>query len=698
MKVIVALSKAEGAVVTRDELIDSCWDGRIVGEDAIQRVLSRIRHLATDVAKSSFQLETVRGVGCRLVAPQFASDGRTQTSVTGGTHWLRRFALGIAVALAIAVGLGLYLLNTSGAEAEPASVAVLPFKNLSAGDSYFAEGVAEEIANQLSREPQFKVAGRTSSELFRQATDLRDVGRRLHVAYVLEGSVRSAGQQVRVDVSLVDARRGMRLWSQNYRGNLNDIFAIQDSIGQQVAAQVKRQLVGQSSPRGTTTARGDVYGLYLTARGLIRSREPAKLHSAIELLRQAIKLDPSYAPAWAQLAQARRFEWMMSQPRPGSLEPARQQWLRMAQHALRLAPDSADAHLTMCAVLSSFWGENPQYNRLSDAHCKRAAELDPNGAEVWDSIGQAAEYEGDFPRALDAYRRLDAIEPLWWHGHDRVAELAWRMGYRDEARAVVDRVARDSKPFSGNMARGKLAIHQGDWSEAMKWLRAARAVAEPSEKVMADMRIAMVMRSLGDFEQSRPGFPYYEVDDDMWRMWNGHALAPRRIAELSKDPVRQWRSTKMYFLARTLLRERRSAELVKLYDLRFKSPDELRATLGQASPELVMAFRDVGRAADANRMAKLGEADARRVQSYGRVPSGFYYERSQFLAAEGKREEAISALQKAAKLGWFYSNDPYSFRDIAQEPTFRDIASDPRFRRVRAHFADHLTRERREIM
>jgi TolB-like protein len=585
----------------------------------------------------------------------------------------------------------------SEADAEPASVAVLPFKNLSAGDSYFAEGVAEAIANQLSREPRFKVAGRTSSELFKQTTDLRDVGRRLHVAYVLEGSVRSAGEQVRVDVSLVDARRGMRLWSQNYRGSLNDIFAIQDSIGQQVAVQVKRQLVVQALPKGTTTARGDVYSLYLTARGLIRSREPAKLHSAVELLRQAIKLDPNYAPAWAQLVQAMRFEWMMSQPRPGSLEPARQQWLRMAQHALRLAPDSADAHLTMCSVLSSFWGEDPTYNRLSDAHCKRAAELDPNGAEVWDSIGQGAEFSGNFPRALDAYRRLDAIEPLWWHGHDRVAELAWRMGYRDEARRVVDRVARDAKPFSGSMARGKLAIHQGDWSEAIARLRAARAVAEPSEKVMADVRVAMVMRSLGDFEQSRPDFPYYEVDEDMWLMWNGHALAPRRIAELSKDPVRQWRSTKMYFLARTLLREGRSAELVRLYDMRFKSPDELRATLGQASPELVMALREVGRVADANRMAKLGEADARRVQSYGRVPFGFYYERSLFLAAQGKREEAISALQQAVKLGWIYSNEPHSFRDIAQEPTFRGIVSDPRFRRIRAHFASHIARERREM-
>ena len=699
MQVIVALSRAEGSVVTRDELIDSCWDGRIVGEDAVQRVLVRIRHLASELAHDSFRLETVRGVGCRIVAPQFKADAPDRISSAGDVKkgGLRRAILIAAIIAAIAFAAGLYLLRGRAAEAEPASVAVLPFKNLSAGDPYFAEGVSEEIANRLSREPRFKVAGRTSSELFKKAADLRDVGRRLHVAYVLEGSVRSAGDQVQVDVSLVDARKGMRLWSQNYRGSLNDIFAIQNQIGQQVAAQVKRQLVSQASPRGTTATRGDVYSLYLTARGLIRSREPAKLHSAVELLRQAVKLDPNYAPAWAQLAQAMRFEWMMSQPGQSGFEKARQEWLRIAQHAVRLAPESADTHLALCAVLSSFSGENPKYDRLMDSHCERAAKLDPNSAEIWDSIGQRAEYAGDFPRALDAYRRLDAIEPLWWHGHDRVAELAWRMGYRQEAQTVVDRVARDAKPFSGNMARGKLAIHQGDWSEATKWLRAARAVAEPSEKVMADMRMAMVMRSLGDFEHARPHFPYYEVDDDMWRMWNGKALAPQRIAELNKDPVKLWRKTKMYFLARTLLRERRSAELVRLYDLRFKSPDELRATLGQASPELVMALRDVGRVADADRMAKLGEADSRRVESYGRVPFGFYYERSQFLAAEGKREEAISALQKAVKLGWFYSNEPYSFHDIAQEPTFRDTGSDSRFQRIRAYFANHLARERKEL-
>ena len=109
-----------------------------------------------------------------------------------------------------------------------------------------------------------------------------------------------------------------------------------------------------------------------------------------------------------------------------------------------------------------------------------------------------------------------------------------------------------------------------------------------------------------------------------------------------------------------------------------------------------MALRDVGRRTEADRMAKVQEADARKVQSRGRVPFEFYFERSQFLAAEGKREEALASLEKAVRLGWFYNNESYSFRDIGQEPTFRDIRSDQRVQRVRGYYARHLDRERRE--
>lgn len=704
LQVLVALARADGEVVSKDELFHCCWEGRIVGEDAINRVISRLRKIAKKIAGSTFHVETIRGVGYRLVEAEPRPDQQPPDDKQAGDSLLRLgrrsaspgFLTAAAASVAIIAGTGIYWLNGRSAEAGPASVAVLPFKSMSPGTPYFAEGLAEEVANQLARDPQFKVAGRTSSELFKGAADLRDVGRRLHVTYVLEGSVRSEGEQVRVDVSLVDARKGMRLWSQDFRGGLNDIFAIQDRIGQQVAAHVRRELVRKPLPRGTTTTRGDVYSLYLTARGLIGSREPAKLHSAIELLRQAIKLDPQYAPAWAQLALAMRFEWQRTRPNPMGLDSARGEWLRIAQHALRLAPDSADSHLAMCYILSSFAGETTRYEEQGKRHCERATQLDPNSGEVWDSIAQSREYEGDFPRALEAYRRLYAIEPLWWHGYGGLTVLAWRMGYRDEARQVVAQTVRDVKPYSANMALAILATEQGDWSEALNRLRAARVVAEPGERGMVDARIALVMRSLGYFEQARGQFPLYEVDDDMWRMWNGKAPSPQRIAQLGRDPVKLWRTTKMRFLARTIIRERRSSELVQLYDRRFKSPDELYATLHEAPAELILALRDAGRRAEADRMSQLGEADARKARSHGRVPFDFHYGQSLMLAAQGRREEAIAALEKAVKLGWFYNNETYSFRDIAQEPAFRDIASDPRFQQVRAYFAGHLARERRE--
>ena len=110
-----------------------------------------------------------------------------------------------------------------------------------------------------------------------------------------------------------------------------------------------------------------------------------------------------------------------------------------------------------------------------------------------------------------------------------------------------------------------------------------------------------------------------------------------------------------------------------------------------------MALRDVGRRAEADSLVKLRETDDRKIASRGRVPFEFYFERSQFLAAEGRHDEAIAALETAARLGWLYNNEAYSFRDIGQEPTFRDIKSNRRFQRIRAYFARHVDRERREV-
>ena len=194
-------------------------------------------------------------------------------------------------------------LRFSTAEPAPASIAVLPFRNLSGGDPYFAEGIGEEILGQLAREPQFRVAGRASSSALEDDADVRDVARRLNVDYVLEGSVRRQGDQVRVNADLVRASDGMRLWSDSYDGKLDDIFAIQQRIGGAIAGALRRRLMRTPRCRERSVTNGEAYNLYLTARGLIRTRNKDVFVTASNLLRDAIKLDPNYAPAWASLAE-----------------------------------------------------------------------------------------------------------------------------------------------------------------------------------------------------------------------------------------------------------------------------------------------------------------------------------------------------------------------------------------------------------
>ena len=156
--------------------------------------------------------------------------------------------------------------------------------------------------------------GRTSAATFKDS-DAETIGRKLAVAYLLDGTVRRAGKQVRVGVELIRASDGVRLWRHRYSGTIDDIFAIQDQIGQSVEGKLRASFVGKEGVTARSLAtRGDVYDYYLTARGLLR--EPGKftgtreesIDTAIALLRKATALDPNYAPAWAQLV------WRLSGP------------------------------------------------------------------------------------------------------------------------------------------------------------------------------------------------------------------------------------------------------------------------------------------------------------------------------------------------------------------------------------------------
>jgi TolB-like protein len=191
----------------------------------------------------------------------------------------------------------------------PRTLAVLPFANLSANveDGFFADGLTEELLNLLAGIEGLKVAGRTSSFYFKgRNEDLREIGRKLGVSHILEGSVRRSGQKVRITAQLVSADDGLDLWSQAYERELTDVLAIQDEIGRSVADALKVRLVevGEETGPARPPVNVEAYRLYLIARSQVRERGLENLHSAARLFEQATELDPGFAGAYAGKALA----------------------------------------------------------------------------------------------------------------------------------------------------------------------------------------------------------------------------------------------------------------------------------------------------------------------------------------------------------------------------------------------------------
>jgi serine/threonine-protein kinase len=215
------------------------------------------------------------------------------------------------------------------------SIAVLPFTNLSADpeNEYFSDGLAEEILNALSQVEDLRVAARTSSFFFKgKAVEISEIAARLRVANVLEGSVRRAGNRVRVTVQLVDVSNGFRLWSERYDRQMEDLFDVQDEIARAVTERLKVTLSGGVK---RSTENPEAYELYLKGRHYWHQRSPATMRLAIHCFEDAIKLDPRYGLAYAGLADCygilRAYGWM-------SAEEARPPAHAAVTKAMTLAP------------------------------------------------------------------------------------------------------------------------------------------------------------------------------------------------------------------------------------------------------------------------------------------------------------------------------------------------------------------------
>lgn len=398
--------------------------------------------------------------------------------------------------------------HTTNLSSSDNAIAVLPFANLSRSEDseYLSDGLAEELLNVLSKINGLRVAARTSAFAFKgKQASVEEIGRALHVSSVLEGSVRMAGNRVRIAVQLADVQNGYHLWSQTYDRTMDDIFAIQDDIAQSVVGELREKLVGGDSSSGArhkvaaevaTAVKGraadpEAHRLMLLARHLTQRINEADVTKGVEYLEKALAIDPDYAMCWFELGRAfnlaSNYGWY-------SLDTDFEKTEAALKKALELDPDLAEGHARLAQI---------RFSRDMDVAgaeegLKRALALEPENIIVISACAFVDRDLGRFEKVLDYCRRMKAIDPLNPGGSATAAYVSYLSGDLDEARSAYQRVL--------ELAPQRVAIHA---HLALVYLRQKRtedalaeALLEPENTIWRYWSLAIIYHLAGQISRS----------------------------------------------------------------------------------------------------------------------------------------------------------------------------------------------------
>lgn len=379
------------------------------------------------------------------------------------------------------------------------SIAVLAFEDLSAdGDQeYFADGLSEELLNVLARMPDLQVAGRTSSFAFKgQNRDLREIGEILNVAHILEGSVRKAGNKIRVTAQLINAETGFHLYSDTYDRDLTDVFAVQDEIAAAITGALRTELIGAIAQETAETSI-EVYDLYLVARQKIYTRDIDEMKEASRLLDQALELDGEYAPALAQKALA----VVLLSDGVGSYGdiPAAEAYAAarpLVDRAIAIDASLAEAHAVSGLIMG---GEIGPSNDDEIAVLEHALSLNPNldNTRNWLSTAYGEASRNEESRAL-----LEVVverDPMFGPAFNNLIQSYLGTRDFDLGNALVGRVERIvGETDDVNQSWGMIALAQGESARAIRHLRKSYDV-NPTNTVI-QFGYGAALSTIGEFE------------------------------------------------------------------------------------------------------------------------------------------------------------------------------------------------------
>lgn len=508
MQVLAVLARAEGRIVTRDELNLACWRGLTVSEDAINRVAARIRKLSDGLGVGVFRLETVNKVGYRLVQTDTAPAPAPAAPPVAAAAGPRKVA-----------------------------ICVLPFANMSDDpqQDYFSDGITEDIITDLSKVSALSVISRNTAFTYKgRSVDVRRAAAELQVTHVLEGSVRKSGQRVRITAQLIDGATDEHLWADRWDRDLTDIFALQDEISRAIVGALRLRLAPEErmaiERRGTTNA--EAYGLYLMARQHYLGGNPGDIRreeAMLRLCRRAVEIDPAYARAWALMAQAQTTLHFFYD-RPGD------NGLAAAERALDLDPSLAEALAVKARHLAESGRDDEAF-----AHVEIGLRLAPDSYEANETAGMLCFRRR---RMHDAIRYFEKATSLMEQDFSTPGMLVGCYtavddpeGARRAARITLARAEKVLEHDRGNggamgFVVGALAV-LGEAEQVRDWIQRA-LLADPDNLNMRFNFACSVSAHFQDVETALDLLgPYFAKAP---QSWISHAEADPDLDPLRADP------------------------------------------------------------------------------------------------------------------------------------------------------------------
>ena len=377
-------------------------------------------------------------------------------------------------------------------EPDVPSIAVLPFANMSADpeQEYFCDGLAEELIDALARLEGLRVVARTSAFRFRgDAPDLREVGEKLNVKTVLEGSVRKAGNRLRINAQLINAEDGYHLWSERYDRDMEDVFAVQDEIARTVVEKLKVKLFGKQDAPAVKrpTDNMDAYNAFLKGRFLMQQKEPVAMKHALVQFEHALSLDSAYAAAYAGVADATA---LVADQGVIDLKEANTAARHAAARALELDPRLVEPHITLgWRDMAYAWDQ-----ASAARHFAQALELGPDSAEAHSRYAcYLAWMPCRFDEAVSEARRGVELDPMNVSGHTSLGIVLRSAGRLDEAiAALLHAVELDRTSWLAHHSLGQAYLAATRYQEAIDAYRAAIRLAGRHPWSLAEMGIAHV--------------------------------------------------------------------------------------------------------------------------------------------------------------------------------------------------------------